>query len=95
MPPINTDPSTIGYWARIHGLSYDQIVEEGGPIADAVAAGSREDFDEGWNLADLELQGEKMKALALSLAEAHSPDDEAARVDRRKRSRVRDAMRGF
>lgn len=78
-PKLNLNPTVVGYWARVHGFTYSQLLCCGDPDLEAATAADPGAFDAGWHEADRELHAEqlreKLAALRDSLAGAYEGQD--------------------
>jgi hypothetical protein len=71
--PINTNPDVIGYWARVRGLTWENILQS--QVAELVGVLLSGDnpaaFHAGWQQADEELRNEQIQKLLADLREAY------------------------
>lgn len=66
---MNRNPHTIGYWARVNDLKYEDVADDQeltGWMSDPI---DRADFEAGWKTADDELKAEALQRLKNAMKE--------------------------
>lgn len=65
--------ATVGYWARVHGLQWQEVWDIAGDLLPDADGDVYHDFQQGWQDADQELTREKVEKLRERLADV-DPD---------------------
>lgn len=82
LPGELSDPHTLGYWARVHDLTFEQAINDE-RLAEYVEYWPKE-FSEGWEVADGEIAYKKVSGLVTQLESIWRESGEAEEPCRKR-----------